>query len=185
MSKAGGGGASNACRWMGPGRACPCSVRAFPNSHTPGPRPQEAKAAGATAMFGEKYDDVVRVVDVSGVSMELCGGTHVSNTAEIGAFKITSESGVASGIRRIEAVCGAAALEYISGLDGVVRALTGALKVRGYVREGLPASCCLLAFCCSLVILEVCGCTGRYGQKGVTTPTLTHRQVPRRGGSAV
>ncbi len=90
---------------------------------------QEAKAAGATAMFGEKYDDVVRVVDVPGVSMELCGGTHVRNTSEIGVFKVVSESGIASGIRRVEAVCGEAALEYLGGLESVVRQLSGALKV--------------------------------------------------------
>ncbi|GAX83651.1 hypothetical protein CEUSTIGMA_g11076.t1 [Chlamydomonas eustigma] len=90
----------------------------------------EAKAAGATAMFGEKYDDVVRVVDVPGISMELCGGTHVSNTAEIGAFKILSESGIASGVRRIEAVAGAAAVEHLSALDNIVRAAASTLKVK-------------------------------------------------------
>ena len=89
-----------------------------------------AKAAGAVAMFGEKYADVVRVVDVPGVSMELCGGTHVANTAEIGLFKIVSEAGVASGIRRIEAVAGPAVLAYLNERDGVVKQLTERFKVQ-------------------------------------------------------
>jgi len=90
----------------------------------------EAKEAGATMMFGEKYGDVVRVVDVPGRSMELCGGTHVSNTAEIGGFKIVSEGGIASGIRRIEAVAGAAQVDYLSQVDGVVRELSSRFKVK-------------------------------------------------------
>jgi len=90
----------------------------------------EAKAKGAIAMFGEKYADEVRVIDFPGVSMELCGGTHVSNTAEIGLFKIITESGVAAGIRRIEAVSGLAALEYLSLRDKIVRDLSDRFKAK-------------------------------------------------------
>ena len=89
----------------------------------------EAKSRGATAMFGEKYGDVVRVVDVPGVSMELCGGTHVANTAEIGGFKIVSEAGIAAGVRRIEAVSGPGVVELLNQREGVVRELAGALRV--------------------------------------------------------
>jgi alanyl-tRNA synthetase len=88
-----------------------------------------AKDKGATMMFGEKYGDVVRVVDVPGISMELCGGTHVSNTAEIGGFKILSEAGIASGIRRIEAVAGAGVVELLQQRDAVVKQLASALRV--------------------------------------------------------
>ncbi|MCP9830540.1 alanine--tRNA ligase [Synechococcus sp. HJ21-Hayes] len=91
---------------------------------------EQAKAAGAVAMFGEKYADVVRVVDVPGVSMELCGGTHVANTAEIGLFKIVAESGVAAGIRRIEAVAGPAVLAYLNERDAVVKQLGERFKAQ-------------------------------------------------------
>ena len=91
---------------------------------------EQAKAAGAVAMFGEKYADVVRVVDVPGVSMELCGGTHVANTAEIGLFKIIGESGVAAGIRRIEAVAGPAVLAYLNERDAVVKQLGERFKAQ-------------------------------------------------------
>ena len=91
---------------------------------------EQAKAAGAVAMFGEKYADVVRVVDVPGVSMELCGGTHVANTAEIGLFKIVAESGVAAGIRRIEAVAGPAVLAYLNERDAVVKQLGDRFKAQ-------------------------------------------------------
>ncbi len=90
----------------------------------------EAKAKGAIAMFGEKYDDVVRVIDVPGVSMELCGGTHVNNTAEIGLFKIISETSISSGVRRIEAVAGPAVLEYLNQRDQIVRELSKQFKAQ-------------------------------------------------------
>jgi alanyl-tRNA synthetase len=90
----------------------------------------EAKNRGAIAMFGEKYGAEVRVIDFPGVSMELCGGTHVSNTAEIGLFKIISETGVASGVRRIEAVAGPAVLDYLNVRDQVVRDLSERFKVK-------------------------------------------------------
>ena len=90
----------------------------------------EAKARGAVAMFGEKYGDVVRVVNVPGVSMELCGGTHVNNTAEIGLVRLVAEGGVASGVRRIEAVAGPAVLSYLKTRDQVCRELGEQFKVQ-------------------------------------------------------
>ncbi|MCG9892015.1 MAG: alanine--tRNA ligase [Thermosynechococcaceae cyanobacterium MS004] len=100
------------------------------NTHTEELPIAEAKAKGAIAMFGEKYGAQVRVMDVPGVSMELCGGTHVNNTAEIGLFKIVSETGVASGVRRIEAVAGPAVLEYLNVRDAVVRDLGDRFKAK-------------------------------------------------------
>lgn len=91
---------------------------------------QDAKNAGAIAMFGEKYGEEVRVVEVPGVSLELCGGTHVSNTAEIRGFKIISEQGIASGIRRIEAVAGDAFVDYVCARDNYMRRLCSSLKVK-------------------------------------------------------
>ncbi|NJN71884.1 MAG: alanine--tRNA ligase [Limnothrix sp. RL_2_0] len=90
----------------------------------------DAKAKGAVAMFGEKYGEEVRVVDVPGVSMELCGGTHVNNTAEIGLFKIVSETGISSGIRRIEAIAGASVLDYLKVRDQVVKELGDKFKAK-------------------------------------------------------
>ena len=90
----------------------------------------QAKAQGAVAMFGEKYGDEVRVIDFPGVSMELCGGTHVNSTAEIGLFKVIAETGVAAGVRRIEAVAGPAVLEYLQVREAVVKDLSDRFKVK-------------------------------------------------------
>ncbi|MDE3152735.1 MAG: alanine--tRNA ligase [Gemmatimonadota bacterium] len=89
----------------------------------------DARAAGAMALFGEKYGDVVRVVTVPGFSMELCGGTHVRNTAEIGLFQIVHETGVASGVRRIEAVTGPGAYALLHERAESLARAAEALKV--------------------------------------------------------
>ena len=88
----------------------------------------EARAAGAMALFGEKYGDVVRVVMIPEFSMELCGGTHVRNTAQIGVFRIVAETGVAAGVRRIEAVTGPGAYEVFRGETETLRHLAELLK---------------------------------------------------------
>ena len=88
----------------------------------------DALKAGALAMFGEKYGEIVRVVDVPGVSMELCGGTHVKRTSELGCFKIISEIGISSGIRRIEALSGQSILSYLSENIAVINKLNDLLK---------------------------------------------------------
>ncbi len=91
---------------------------------------KEAMRAGALAMFGEKYGEIVRVVDVPGVSMELCGGTHVNRTSQLGTFKIINETGIASGIRRIEAIAGPSVLDYMNERDLVVKELSKLFKVQ-------------------------------------------------------
>lgn len=92
----------------------------------------EAKASGAMALFGEKYDEKVRVVSMGEFSTELCGGTHVNQTGDIGLFKLTSESGIASGVRRIEAITGATAVAYIQQQAQTLQQAANLLKVEPF-----------------------------------------------------
>lgn len=89
---------------------------------------ETAKQKGAIALFGEKYSDEVRMVDFSGVSTELCGGTHVANTSEIGMFLITKESGVSAGVRRIEAICAKEAFGFVKELRGNLESIKDEVK---------------------------------------------------------
>ena len=90
---------------------------------------EEAKKLGAMALFGEKYGDVVRVVSVGDFSIEFCGGTHVDNTAKLGLFKIISESSVASGVRRIEAVTGIGMINLVNEMQNTIQEASAALKL--------------------------------------------------------
>ena len=106
---------------------------------------EEAKGKGAIAMFGEKYGDVVRVVEFGDISVEFCGGTHVKNTHDIGSFYITKESGVSAGVRRIEAVCGLSATKYTNNIISKMNqvqaevknndALLGIKKLKDQIKE--------------------------------------------------
>jgi alanyl-tRNA synthetase len=89
---------------------------------------EEAKAKGATALFGEKYGDKVRVVEIKGYSMELCGGTHLNNSLEAGLFKIVSEGGVAAGVRRIEAITGREVYRHMTEQNNVIDHMAGIMK---------------------------------------------------------
>ncbi len=105
-------------------------LEALPVAHKTMPI-EQAKKEGAIALFGEKYGDVVRVIDVTGFSVEFCGGTHVTNTAELGLFKILSESSVAAGIRRVEGTTGFGVLSYIDHKQKVLNEVASIFRVGG------------------------------------------------------
>ena len=90
----------------------------------------DAVASGAIALFGEKYEDEVRVLNFGGFSIELCGGTHVDRTGDIGLFRIAHETGIASGVRRIEAVTGKGALDWIDAREKTLAEVAGLLKAQ-------------------------------------------------------
>jgi alanyl-tRNA synthetase len=103
-------------------------IRRNEPAHTELMEYDQAVAAGAMALFGEKYDREVRVLRIGDFSMELCGGTHVSRAGDIGLFKITAESGVASGVRRIEAITGEKAIDYMEQHEALIREVAGQLR---------------------------------------------------------
>jgi alanyl-tRNA synthetase len=99
----------------------------------------DAVASGAMALFGEKYGDVVRVVDIPDWSVELCGGTHVRNTAEIGCIRVVAESGVAAGVRRLEAVTGPRAFQFLTDRERALQQLPRGVLLA--VLSGLRPRC--------------------------------------------
>ncbi len=89
---------------------------------------EDAKKLGAMALFGEKYGDIVRVVSMGDYSVEFCGGTHIDNTGKVGGFKIISEGGIASGVRRIEAITGSNVISYLAGKESTINTVAHTLK---------------------------------------------------------
>ena len=89
---------------------------------------EDAKQLGAMALFGEKYGDIVRVVSMGDYSVEFCGGTHIDNTGKVGGFKIVSESGIAAGVRRIEAITGSNVIKYLASKEQTINTVAAALK---------------------------------------------------------